>query len=77
MKKEHRYYLHEYDPNIDYPDDAVFVMRDENESEDWDEIMKKLDEELKRLKDEGNHDEAPEIIFDDDTVAFMELLKGK
>ena len=50
-------------------------MRDE--SEDWDAIMKELDEELKRLKEEGNHDEAPEIIFDDDTVAFLELLKDK
>ena len=75
MKKKHRYYLHEYDPNIEYPDDAVFVMLDE--SEDWDAIMKELDEELKRLKEEGNHDEAPEIIFDDDTVAFLELLKDK
>ena len=75
MKKKHRYYLHEYDPNIEYPDDAVFVMLDE--SEDWDAIMKELDEELKRLKEECNHDEAPEIIFDDDTVAFLELLKDK
>lgn len=50
--KKHRYYLHEYDPNVDYPDDAVFVKRDENESEDWDEIMKELDEELERLKEE-------------------------
>lgn len=55
-KGEHRYYLHEYNPNIEYPDDAVFIKRDENESENWDEIMKELDDKLKRLQEAKEND---------------------
>lgn len=50
--KKHRYYLHEYDPNVEYPEGTVFVKRDERNLEDWDGMLKRIDEKVKRLKEE-------------------------